>query len=128
MLKKFVVVWYRVIIVSALSLSLRDKERFRDWEIERAWQLNSKSNRMSWKISKWWVVKHLEKNDIGFAPPPSPTKMSLLIIHPKFEFFWHLPPFLHNVIYFAVFFWSHPLPFTKNQGLHSPDLILCKLS
>ena len=33
-----VVVWYRVIIVSALSLSLRDKERFRDWEIERAWQ------------------------------------------------------------------------------------------
>ena len=32
-LKKFsVVVWYRVIIVSALSLSLRDKERFRDWE------------------------------------------------------------------------------------------------
>ena len=31
--------WYRVIIVSALSLSLRDKERFRDWEIERAWQL-----------------------------------------------------------------------------------------
>ena len=36
MLKKFavvvVVVWYRVIIVSALSLSLRDKERLRDWE------------------------------------------------------------------------------------------------
>ena len=32
------VVWYRVIIVSALSLSLIDKERFRDWEIERAWQ------------------------------------------------------------------------------------------
>ena len=30
--------WYRVIIVSALSLSLRDKDRFRDWEIERAWQ------------------------------------------------------------------------------------------
>ena len=29
----------RVIIVSALSLSLRDKDRFRDWEIERAWQL-----------------------------------------------------------------------------------------
>ena len=27
-----------MIIVSALSLSLRDKERFRDWEIERAWQ------------------------------------------------------------------------------------------
>ena len=27
------------IIVSDLSLSLRDKERFRDWEIERAWQL-----------------------------------------------------------------------------------------
>ena len=24
--------------MSALSLSLRDKERFRDWEIERAWQ------------------------------------------------------------------------------------------
>ena len=29
-----------MIIVSALSLSLRDKERFRDWEIERAWQLS----------------------------------------------------------------------------------------
>ena len=42
MLKKFTVVvvvwWYRVIIVSALFLSLRDKERLRDWEIERAWQ------------------------------------------------------------------------------------------
>ena len=25
--------------MSALSLSLRDKERFRDWEIERAWQI-----------------------------------------------------------------------------------------
>ena len=25
--------------MSALSLSLWDKERFRDWEIERAWQL-----------------------------------------------------------------------------------------
>ena len=38
-LKKFAVVWwYKVIIVSALSLSLRIKERFRDWEIERAWQ------------------------------------------------------------------------------------------
>ena len=41
-LKKFpvvvVLVWYRVIIVSALSLSLRDKESFRDWEIKRAWQ------------------------------------------------------------------------------------------
>ena len=24
--------------MTALSLSLRDKERFRDWEIERAWQ------------------------------------------------------------------------------------------
>ena len=33
------VVWCGgVIIVSALSLSLRDKESFRDWEIERAWQ------------------------------------------------------------------------------------------
>ena len=34
--------WWEVIIesaVSALSLSLRDEERFRDWEIERAWQL-----------------------------------------------------------------------------------------
>ena len=30
------VVWYRVIIVSALSLSLRDKDRLRDREIERA--------------------------------------------------------------------------------------------
>ena len=29
------VVWYKVIIVSALSLSLRDKDRLRDWEIER---------------------------------------------------------------------------------------------
>ena len=38
------VVWYRVIIVSALSLSLRDKERFRDWEIERAWQLSNPKN------------------------------------------------------------------------------------
>ena len=40
MLKKFLVGgwWWKVIIVSALSLSLRDKERFRDWEIERAWQ------------------------------------------------------------------------------------------
>ena len=27
-----------MIIVSALSLSLKDKDRFRDWEIERAWQ------------------------------------------------------------------------------------------
>ena len=47
MLKKFpvvVVVWYRVIIVSALSLSLRGKERFRDWEIERAWQLTNFSS------------------------------------------------------------------------------------
>ena len=26
--------------MSALSLSLRDKERLRDWEIERAWQKN----------------------------------------------------------------------------------------
>ena len=30
MLKKFPVVWYRVIIVSALSLTLRDKERERE--------------------------------------------------------------------------------------------------
>ena len=30
---------WKVIIVSALSLSLRDKDRLRDWEIERAWQL-----------------------------------------------------------------------------------------
>ena len=29
---------WKVIIVSALSLSLIDKERFGDWEIERAWQ------------------------------------------------------------------------------------------
>ena len=28
--------WWKVIIVSALSL--RDKDRFRDWEIEKAWQ------------------------------------------------------------------------------------------
>ena len=32
------VVWWKVIIVSALSLSLRDKDRLRDREIERAWQ------------------------------------------------------------------------------------------
>ena len=30
--------WYRAIIVSALSLSLRDKDRLRDREIERAWE------------------------------------------------------------------------------------------
>ena len=35
------VVWYRVITVSALSLSLRDKDRFWDREIERAWQKSS---------------------------------------------------------------------------------------
>ena len=49
---------------------------------------------MSWKP--------LEKTT-GFAQPPSPTKMSLLIIHSKFEFFLTPPPFPHNVIYFAVF-------------------------
>ena len=43
MLKKFSVGGggWKVIIVSALSLSLRDKERLRDWEIERAWQLDA---------------------------------------------------------------------------------------
>ena len=38
-----------MIIVSALSLSLRDKERFRDWEIERAWQYAQPKNKWSWR-------------------------------------------------------------------------------
>ena len=49
MLKKFAVVWYRVIIVSALSLSLRDKERLRDWEIERAWKFGL-LHQLAWSI------------------------------------------------------------------------------
>ena len=35
------VVWWKVIIVSALSLSLRDKDRLRDREIERGWQYHA---------------------------------------------------------------------------------------
>ena len=31
-------------------------------------------------------LKNILKNDISFAKPPSPIKMSLLIIHSKFEF------------------------------------------
>ena len=55
MLKKFpVVVWCgKVIIVSALYLSLRDKESFRDWEIERAWQyhnVNSPDMLLLWSL------------------------------------------------------------------------------
>ena len=34
------------LLVSALSLSLRDKERLRDWEIERAWQFHTQKRRL----------------------------------------------------------------------------------
>ena len=64
--------------------------------------MNSKCNRMIWKIVKWWVEKHLEKMRL-VVQPPSPSKMSLLIIHSKFDIFLTSPPFLHNVIYFAHF-------------------------
>ena len=44
----------------------------------------------NWKMMSWLTFW---KNDIGFEKPPSLSKMSLLIIHSKFDFFWHLPPF-----------------------------------
>ena len=44
-----VVVWYRVIIVSALSLSLRDKDRLRDRE---------SLTKMSYLIERYGYKKH----------------------------------------------------------------------
>ena len=55
----------RVIIVSALSLSLRDKDRLRDWEIERAWQLILEGIRWLYPFSMitfWNIFKLLEDN------------------------------------------------------------------
>ena len=50
------------------------------------------------------------KNDIGFDQPPSPSKMSLFNNTFIIWYFSDTPPFLHNVIFFAIyFFWSLPL-------------------
>ena len=42
-----------VIIVSALSLSLRDKDRLRDWEIERAWQWKSQVPKLNFNVFEY---------------------------------------------------------------------------
>ena len=68
---------------------------------------------MTWKIS--W------KNDIGFAQPPSPNKMSLLFIHLKFDFFLTPPPFCTKSFFLLFFFLKSSLTnkvwLTNWQGL-----------
>ena len=66
MLKKFavVVVWYRVIIVSALSLSLRDKERLRDRESLTICKCCFVPGLFNW-YKKWFYVYHA---DIKVSP------------------------------------------------------------
>ena len=57
------VMWWKVIIVSALSLSLRDKDRYRDWEIERAWQYIDLENRiLHFTVSKTYHTANAEKH------------------------------------------------------------------
>ena len=60
-----------MIIVSALSLSLRDKERFRDWEIERAWQFYILS---LWNLFETEIVANTDGNAIGTAGAIAPPQ------------------------------------------------------
>ena len=64
---------------------------------------------MTWKTS--W------KNDISFASPPPQIKCHFYSYFQNLIFFWHLPPFLHNVIHFTVYFFEvFPKLFEKNEG------------
>ena len=49
---------------------------------------------MSWKL----------ENDIGFEKPPSLSKMSLLIIHSKLDFFLTPPPLFAHHFFCRLFF------------------------
>ena len=80
---------WKVIIVSALSLSLRDKERFRDWEIERAWQYSVNLWVTLLKIFCLWVT----------------LKMALLYLYPDKNKVAHCASEFQ--VSYILAYWSH---------------------
>ena len=75
-----VVWWYKVIIVSALSLSLRDKDRLRDRESLKIID--------EWKSALQWLAKIINEEYISAKKITENTSTRVSLQEPRIDFYF----------------------------------------